>query len=143
LGNERFVDHFVKDFPALYGRNKWGWDLMITLIDQFVERVKNIHHLLPILPDDHLHIYFQWEDGKALLSISKDEIKRLEDVTFRLKDSITIRGASQSIACLLSGNLKLQQQLRLKELAISGTFRQILLLESIFLLAKPYEGMVY
>ncbi|GMB09048.1 sterol-binding protein [Thermolongibacillus altinsuensis] len=116
---------------------------MITLIDQFVERVKNVHHLVPILPEDHLYLSFQWEDGNVLLAISKNEIKRLENVTFRLKDTITIRGASQSIACLLSGKLKLQQQLRLKELAISGTFRQILLLESIFLLAKPYEEMMY
>ncbi|MBB5356269.1 hypothetical protein HNR43_002250 [Anoxybacillus mongoliensis] len=93
--------------------------------------------LTPILPSDCLYIQLQWEGKKVLLCVSKEGIRRIEEV--HAERMITIRGSAQAIMSLLKGSLKLQQQLRLNELSITASFRHILLLESIFFLAKPYD----
>ncbi|EPZ39845.1 MULTISPECIES: hypothetical protein [Anoxybacillus] len=93
--------------------------------------------LTPILPNDGLYIQLQWESGQILLSISKEGIQRVEKAN---EDRvISIRGSAQAIMSLLQGSLKLQQQLRLNELSVTASFRHILLLESVFFLAKPYD----
>lgn len=96
-----------------------------------------MHMLTPILPNDGLYIQLQWESGQILLSISKEGIQRVEKAN---EDRvISIRGSAQAIMSLLQGSLKLQQQLRLNELSVTASFHHILLLESIFFLAKPYD----
>lgn len=93
--------------------------------------------LAPILPNDCLYIQLQWENEQILLCISKEGIRRVEEVN--AERMITIRGSAQAVMSLLKGSLKLQQQLRLNELSVTASFRHILLLESIFFLAKPYD----
>ncbi|ACJ34831.1 hypothetical protein [Anoxybacillus flavithermus] len=93
--------------------------------------------LAPILPNDCLYIQLQWESREVLLCISKEGIRCVEEVDG--ERVITIRGSAQAMMSLLQGSLKLQQQLRLNELSVTASFRHILLLESIFFLAKPYD----
>ncbi|CUA80514.1 hypothetical protein [Anoxybacillus suryakundensis] len=93
--------------------------------------------LTPILPNDCLYIQLQWEGKQVLLCVSKEGIRRVEEAN--VEQMITIRGSAKAIMSLLEGSLKLQQQLRLNELSVTASFRHILLLESIFFLAKPYD----
>ncbi|EMT45256.1 hypothetical protein [Anoxybacillus flavithermus] len=96
-----------------------------------------MHMLAPILPNEPIYIQLQWESGQVLLCVSREGIQRVE--TGGGERIITIRGSTQAMMSLLQGSLKLQQQLRLNELSVTASFRHILLLESIFFLAKPYD----
>jgi len=93
--------------------------------------------LAPILPNEPIYIELQWESRQVLLCVSREGIRRVEETDE--ERVITIRGSTQAIMSLLQGSLKLQQQLRLNELSVTASFRHILLLESIFFLAKPYD----
>ncbi|RAK18621.1 hypothetical protein B0I26_10941 [Anoxybacillus vitaminiphilus] len=107
------------------------------LIQQFIERIQTSSHLSPLLPEERIYIRFEWENENIVFAISKNgtEKKKEEEDEQRL---LTIRGSAEAIHTLLTGELKLQQQMRLKELSVVGSFRHMLLLESIFHLGKTY-----
>jgi hypothetical protein len=116
-----------------------GWLIMgiYGLIQQFIERIQTLHHLLPLLPEERVYIRFECENENVIFAISKNGTE--EEKTVDEKRLLTIRGSEEAIETLLTGELKLQQQMRLEELSVAGSFRHMLLLESIFHLAKPYR----
>jgi hypothetical protein len=107
-----------------------------SLIQQFIERIQTLNHLLPLLPEERVYIRFECENENVIFAISKNGTENGETVDE--KRLLTIRGSAEAIQALLTGELKLQQQMRLKELSVYGSFRHMLLLESIFHLGKPY-----
>ncbi|MFC0299026.1 SCP2 sterol-binding domain-containing protein [Geobacillus jurassicus] len=110
---------------------------MRELVGQFVERMQVLRHLLPILPDEQLCVRFESEDETVLLMIGK-ESAAVEAENDERK-TLTVRGSKEALASLLNGELKLQQLVRLREVYVSGSFRHMLLLESLLHLAKPYR----
>ncbi|ANB57197.1 SCP-2 sterol transfer family protein [Anoxybacillus sp. B7M1] len=107
------------------------------LTKKFMERVQTLHHLLPILPEEELYIRFECDAETLIFAISKTGVHLAKEADER--KILTIRGSKEALVSLLKGELKLQQQLRLKELVVSGSFRHMLLLESLLHLAKPYR----
>ncbi|WP_084256402.1 sterol-binding protein [Anoxybacteroides amylolyticum] len=110
---------------------------MDELVKQFVERVNALKHLLPILPEEALYVCFQCEEEEMIFCLSKQGMYRTSEVDEQ--KAVTVCGTKEALKSLFYGELKLQQQLRLKEIAVFGSFRHILLLESLFHLAKPYR----
>lgn len=110
---------------------------MDELVKQFMERVNALKHLWPILPTEALYVCFRWEEKEMIFSISKQGMQRKAEVDE--KKTVTVCGTEEALKSLFYGELKLQQQLRLKEITVFGSFRHILLLESLFHLAKPYR----
>jgi hypothetical protein len=110
-----------------------------SLIQQFIERIQTLNHLLPLLPEERVYIRFECENENVIFAISKNGTENGETVDE--KRLLTIRGSAEAIQALLTGELKLQQQMRLKELSVAGSFRHMLLLESIFHLGKPYYSI--
>jgi hypothetical protein len=106
------------------------------LIQQFIERIQTSNHLSPLLPEERVYIRFEWENGDIVFAISKNGTEKGEEADEQRL--LTIRGSAEAIHALLTGELKLQQQMRLKELSVVGSFRHMLLLESIFHLGKSY-----
>ncbi|AGT33339.1 sterol-binding protein [Geobacillus genomosp. 3] len=110
---------------------------MRQLVGQFAERMQTLRHLLPILPDEPLYVRFESEEGVAMLVIGKEpaaaEMEKDE------RKTLTVRGTKTALCSLLGGELKLQQLVRLREVHVSGSFRHLLLLESLLHLAKPYR----
>ncbi|MCZ0756584.1 SCP2 sterol-binding domain-containing protein [Anoxybacillus sp. J5B_2022] len=107
------------------------------LVKQFMERVKTLHHLLPILPEEALYVCFECDGETIIFSISKHGIQRKAELDEQ--KAVTVCGSKEALKSLFHGELKLQQQLRLKELTVFGSFRHMLLLESLLHLAKPYR----
>ncbi|AMX82411.1 sterol-binding protein [Geobacillus subterraneus] len=107
------------------------------LVGQFMERMQMLRHLLPILPDEQLCVRFESEEGVALLTIGKEPAAAASEKDER--NTLTVRGSTKALESLLSGELKLQQLVRLQEVYVSGSFRHMLLLESLLHLAKPYR----
>ncbi|EZP75510.1 hypothetical protein H839_15457 [Parageobacillus genomosp. 1] len=110
---------------------------MRELVKQLAERMKTLNHLLPILPEEELYVRFESETGTAVVVISKHRISPKVEVDERRV--LTVRGSKEALESLLSGRMKLQQLIRLQEVHISGSFRHMLLLESLLHLAKPYR----
>jgi hypothetical protein len=109
---------------------------MRELIKQLTERMQKLNHLSPILPEEELYIQFECETETAVVAISKHKIEQKEAADERRV--LTVRGSKEALEALLNGRLKLQQQIRLREVNISGSFRHMLLLESLLHLSKPY-----
>jgi hypothetical protein len=107
------------------------------LVKKFTERVQTLQHLWPILPEEALYIRFECDGEALLVSISKKGVHRKQEADERRL--LTVRGSREALMNLFQGKLKLQQQLRLSELFVSGSFRHMLLLESLLHLAKPYQ----
>ncbi|NNU84316.1 sterol-binding protein [Geobacillus sp. BMUD] len=110
---------------------------MRELIGKFVERMQVLRHLLPILPDEQLCVRFESGDETVLLVVGKES--SAAEMEHDERKTLTIRGSKASLASLLNGELKLQQLVRLQEVHVSGSFRHLLLLESLLHLAKPYR----
>ncbi|GAJ57573.1 hypothetical protein B23_0763 [Geobacillus thermoleovorans B23] len=144
LVRQRVVEIFVKDFSSSGGseKNKNGEGIsmeMRELVGQFVERMQVLRHLVPILPDEQLYVRFESDDETALLLIGKESAARGMENDER--KTLTVRGSKEALASLLNGELKLQQLVRLREVHVSGSFRHLLLLESLLHLAKPYRDV--
>ncbi|OKO88389.1 hypothetical protein BRO54_3681 [Geobacillus proteiniphilus] len=144
LVRQRVVEIFVKDFSSSGGSEKikMGEGIsmeMRELVGQFVERMQVLRHLVPILPDEQLYVRFESDDETALLLIGKESAARGMENDER--KTLTVRGSKEALASLLNGELKLQQLVRLREVHVSGSFRQLLLLESLLHLAKPYRDV--
>ncbi|WP_027410051.1 hypothetical protein [Anoxybacteroides tepidamans] len=107
------------------------------LVKKFMERVQTLQHLLPILPEEALYIRFECDGEMMLVAVSKNGVQRKQEADERRL--LTVRGSKEALVSLFHGELKLQQQLRLSELFVSGSFRHMLLLESLLHLAKPYR----
>ncbi|RDE36733.1 sterol-binding protein [Parageobacillus thermoglucosidasius] len=110
---------------------------MHELIKQLTERMQKLNHLSLILPDEELYIQFECETETAVVAVSKHSIEQKEAADER--QVLTVRGSKEALEALLNGRLKLQQQIRLHEVNISGSFRHMLLLESLLHLSKPYR----
>jgi hypothetical protein len=110
---------------------------MRELVKQLTERIQKLHHLSPILPEEELYVQFECETETVVVAISKHKIDQKEEVDERRV--LTVRGSKEALETLLNGKLKLQQQIRLQEVHISGSFRHMLLLESLLHLSKPHR----
>ncbi|MED4968943.1 MULTISPECIES: SCP2 sterol-binding domain-containing protein [Bacillaceae] len=110
---------------------------MCELVGQLTERIQKLNHLSPILPEEELYVQFECETETAVVAISKYKIGQKEKIDERRL--VTIRGSKEALESLINGRLKLQQQIRLREVHISGSFRHMLLLESLLHLSKPYR----
>lgn len=110
---------------------------MHELVKQLTDRIQKLNHLLPILPEEELYIQFESETETVVVAISKHKIEQKKEVDERRV--LTVRGSKKALEALLNGKLKLQQQIRLQEVHISGSFRHMLLLESLIHLSKPYR----
>ncbi|KZM57880.1 sterol-binding protein [Anoxybacillus geothermalis] len=109
---------------------------MRELVGQFMERMQTLRHLLPILPDEQLYVRFESEEETAIVALGKELAAGREPDE---RNVLTVRGSKKALCSLLGGELKLQQLVRLREVHVSGSFRHLLLLESLLHLAKPYR----
>ncbi|CAM3968190.1 sterol-binding protein [Geobacillus sp. FSL K6-0789] len=109
---------------------------MCELVGQFMERMQTLRHLLPILPDEQLYVRFESEEETAMVALGKELTAGREPDE---RNVLTVHGSKKALCSLLDGELKLQQLVRLREVHVSGSFRHLLLLESLLHLAKPYR----
>lgn len=72
------------------------------------------------------------EQGHLFLSAQENHAKYTEACSYR----ITISGSKECIEEALMGKVPLRQLHKMKQLEIQGNFRQILLVEAIFLLSR-------
>ncbi|OCA87628.1 hypothetical protein A8F94_07155 [Bacillus sp. FJAT-27225] len=74
--------------------------------------------------------------GEWLMQISAESAALLEDIPNGDADYISIKGSREALKELVGGRERLRALAALGVLEVTGSFRSVLLLEAIFLLAK-------
>ncbi|MFD3448776.1 hypothetical protein ACFDTO_29790 [Microbacteriaceae bacterium 4G12] len=112
---------------------------LYPLLFSFVQYAKVQHHLEPLLPLQEKVIRFQFQEECYSLHVARHEIKlsNMKDGT----DTIVF-SHEEDARHLLTGAVRLQPLLRRKGMEYKGTYRTMLLLESLFHICKPLDARV-
>jgi len=105
----------------------------------FIEEVKTKEHIAPLIKTADFSVGIQSEDEFIVLNIVNGNIT-LFTASFLEEPSIRISGSINNIASILSGKEKLRTAINKREIIIATTFRKLLFLESLFILAKKYNN---
>lgn len=104
-------------------------------IAEFQARLVKASHIEPLLKDHEVHVWIKCNDDAITLHILEREVK----VANQSEDSapdIIIEGAENMVREALAGNQALRKMENQGSLIIKGNLREVLWLESIFLLSR-------
>ncbi|WP_409290184.1 SCP2 sterol-binding domain-containing protein [Peribacillus sp. SCS-37] len=104
------------------------------LCRMFLANLKRKTYLIPILSGDKRIVCLQTaqEEKRLVLSRKKQDFSAEGD-----RAHFYIEGREESLAALIMGREKLQTLVKENHLKVTGSFRDLLYLESVFLLNKP------
>lgn len=105
-------------------------------LQRFKERVISISHLHHLMNKEAILIKFECEQQLFYLSIFQNQCQLREIQNPSI--SLNIKGGLDALKKLLNGSMPLQKMLREKQLEIHAAYRSLLLLESIFILAREH-----
>ncbi|MCM3736049.1 hypothetical protein M3215_09490 [Bacillus cytotoxicus] len=107
---------------------------LYSLLQSFVTYANTQCHLEPLLPQFEKAVCFIFQDECYSLNISREKIELIngavgteELVCFQETD----------LRLLITGQVRLQSLLRRNAITYKGTYRTMLLLESVFHICKP------
>ena len=107
---------------------------LYSLLQSFVNYANGQYHLEPLLRREEKTVNFRFRDESCSLQISRDYIELLHEE----------RGTEQIVCVdeedvkqLVNGNVRLQMLMSDGRVQYSGTYRTMLLVESMFHICKP------
>ncbi|MFX3625717.1 MAG: hypothetical protein ACE3JP_17220 [Ectobacillus sp.] len=109
---------------------------LYSSLSAFVEYANRQEHLLPLLPPSEKAICFQFKEECCSLHLSHEGMFVSKD---KCGTDKVILKEEQNLEQLISGEVRLQLLLRRKGAEYSGTYRSLLLLESLFHICKPLD----
>ena len=109
---------------------------LYSLLKSFVTYANTQNHLEPLLPRFERTVCFVFQDECYSLKIARSGIQLVEG-TAGTNQLTFVR--EESLQLLLNGKVKLQSLLRTKDVMYRGTYRTMLLLESVFHMCKPMK----
>ena len=107
-----------------------------ALLQSFASYASAQQHLEPLLPLEEKVICFRFKEESCSLKMSCHEITLLEGI--KGTDTITF-WKEEDLHSLVSGLVRLQLLLRWKGTEYIGSYRTLLLAESLFHICKPLE----
>ncbi len=102
---------------------------MKTILEGFLDRVKDKSHVLEILPAYTIKCCLKSEEESSFFVLSRGRIEMVESVDSM---DIKIEGPAHLISDLLTGSTKLTHE----KIVFRGSFRQWLLVDSLLTLMK-------
>lgn len=111
---------------------------MLNVLKMVVDEINTRGHLLPLLNGIALTILFTSEEQRGRLSIHNDAL--VIDEAGAEETDVTINGNEAMLNALFLGELKLRKACKEDNLSVRGSIRNLLLLESLFLLALSGAG---
>jgi len=116
---------------------------MVDQIQKFISVLEERSHILKLVENvDGIAVKLVCEDDNRFISFIRGEVLCQDDPE-RLEVLCEIRGPSESMKQLISGKEKLRNLVTNGCLSVSGPFRMILLIESIFYLTKSLEPIPF
>ncbi|WP_062354542.1 SCP2 sterol-binding domain-containing protein [Bacillus kwashiorkori] len=105
---------------------------MERLFQQWQNAISNKYTVLPLLPSTPIKVMIKTMTETIYLSISKETIQFQSEFIENVECKIDCN--DNILEKLLIGNIRLQEAIRFGEVNVEGSFRHILLLESLFYL---------
>ncbi|RFU70083.1 hypothetical protein D0469_07830 [Peribacillus saganii] len=112
---------------------KWGI-FIEELLALLKDNIKDRKHLKSLIQQKNIRVHFISGEEESHFTLSGSEDAREGDTN----RDVIISGNLQSIHEILNGKARLQTMMRRGDIKVTGRFREILFLESLFLLCKPY-----
>jgi hypothetical protein len=113
-----------------------GSERMSELLKQFIKECNKRNHISLLLPEKGMYVKILIGESQYGFFISK------EAITLELSEEshtiVQIECNLQTAIAWLSGKVKLRELINQKTMKVKGSFRDVLRLESIVMLAKPY-----
>ncbi|MFZ3591379.1 hypothetical protein ACOI1C_19660 [Bacillus sp. DJP31] len=107
---------------------------MIELLKRFSAVVLNEPHLKPVLPQEAMIICFQYDYNLLYLQISASHCKVYKSCHDQI--DILIKGNSDSVNLIITGKERLRKLESRSEIKITGKFKDILVVETLFCLCE-------
>lgn len=107
-----------------------------ALLQSFADYASTQHHLEPLLPVEEKFICFQFQEESCSLRLSRHKITLSEGLNGT--DTIMFQ-KEEDLHHLVNGLVRLQQLLRRKGAEYRGSYRTLLLAESLFHICKPLK----
>ncbi|MBO9130731.1 hypothetical protein [Bacillus sp. 165] len=101
----------------------------------FVKRMEENEHIQPLLPIEEKVIVFRSEHESCSLHFSKNGTFVSENTIGHL----LLSAKEEELLAVVKGHTRLQQLIRRGEIEIKGTYRNVLLAESVFYICKPFQ----
>ena len=124
-----------KIYTTPYSRGVMAMTLQ-ALLRSFANYASTQQHLEPLLPLEEKVMCFRFKEESCALKMSRHEITLLEGI--KGTDTITF-WKEEDLHSLVSGLIRLQLLLRWKGTEYIGSYRTLLLAESLFHICKPLE----
>ncbi len=110
---------------------------MLESIQTFIESMRAREHVKLLIAETDLTICFISKENATMMVMKKGEVDIIKEVNH--ESAIEISGDEGAIKALLRGRETLRALVKKELLEVSIPFRTILLLESLFYLAKKDE----
>ncbi|MFC0270894.1 SCP2 sterol-binding domain-containing protein [Metabacillus herbersteinensis] len=108
-------------------------------IDLFLERINELNILTPIYPHHPLTLEIRPTNLKSIyIKITTEGIKQIKRNGG--KTSFVIEGAEEEINDLLTGEVKLQQMIKIGAVRVKGSFRDYLRVDAFLQYGQPYSS---
>ncbi|MCP8969680.1 hypothetical protein [Ectobacillus ponti] len=109
---------------------------MISLLQSFAMHAQGQEHLKPLLPKQERAVSFRFGGESCTIRLSQQGITVSEG-----EESVEVVTVQQEedLQKLLAGAVRMQPLLRRKGMVYTGTYRTLLLLESLFYVSQPLE----
>ncbi|CAM3964454.1 hypothetical protein [Bacillus paramycoides] len=107
---------------------------LYSLLQSFVNYANDQYHLEPLLRQGERTVNFRFGDECCSLQISRDYIELLKEA--RGTEQIVCL-EEEDVQKLVTGNIRLQTLVSDGRVQYSGTYRTMLLVESMFHICKP------
>jgi hypothetical protein len=101
----------------------------------FVKRLQENEHIQPLLPLEEKVICFRSEHECCSLHLSRTGAY----VSKETNGMLVLSAKQEDLIALIMGHVRLQQFIRRKSIEYKGTYRNVLLAESVFHICKPLQ----
>lgn len=108
---------------------------MQDYIEKFSKSLRSKKHLLQLVQTKDLGIIFDTGEDRAFLHFKDGEIVDKESNNSR-KELVQLRCSREALNDLLDGTCKLRDLSKMNEIKVKASFRNVLLVESLFYLSK-------
>ncbi|MGA9227609.1 MAG: hypothetical protein WB217_14795 [Mesobacillus sp.] len=112
-------------------------------IESFMTAIQKKNHIMLLVNNLDLCLSIETENQTYFLSLKKNKVELSKEGTFPAVQYAKLSGREDFLIQLLDGHIKLREGINIGYFNLVSPFRTLLVLESIFFLARPMPVKVF
>ena len=112
-------------------------------IESFMNEIETKNHIMLLMNNLDLCLSIETENQTYYLSFKKNKVEFSENSYFPAVQFAKLSGREEFLILLLDGQIKLREGINIGYFNLICPFRTLLVLESIFYLARPMPAKVF